>query len=180
MHLIVDCTTTQNQLRYNGIGQYTKNIVKRLIEKDNIELTLLMFNNESTLDQYLKGKNVEIYRIGKVKDSDYKNILLYITKILPAIKKLKTPESIYFCPYFWIGIPSLHIPTVLMIHDFILPKFNIYSEKGYIQNTIKKVMYWSEMFKARYCKAILTNSKQTTKDFRKYFPTYPKYKWVEL
>ncbi|HBB64446.1 MAG: mannosyltransferase [candidate division WS6 bacterium GW2011_GWC1_33_20] len=174
MHLIVDCTTTQNQLRYNGIGQYTKNIVKRLIEKDNIELTLLMFNNESTLDQYLKGKNVEIYRIGKVKDSDYKNILLYITKILPAIKKLKTPESIYFCPYFWIGIPSLHIPTVLMIHDFILPKFNIYSEKGYIQNTIKKVMYWSEMFKARYCKAILTNSKQTTKDFRKYFPTYPK------
>lgn len=29
------------------------------------------------------------------------------------------------------------------------------------------------MYKARYCKAIITNSKCTTKDFKKYFPKYP-------
>ena len=173
MHLIIDCTTTQNQLKFNGIGKYTKNVVRRLIEKD-IDMTLLLFDGESTLDPYLNGKNVNKYRLGKVRDSDYKNILTYITKILPAIRKVKREDSIYFCPYFWIGIPSLHIPTVLMIHDMILPIFNIYSEKGFIQNLIKRFMYWLELYKARYCKAIITNSNCTTKDFQKYFPKYPK------
>jgi len=174
MHLIIDCTTTQNQLKYNGVGQYTKHIVSRILEKKDIELTLLMFNGESTLDPYLKGKNVHIHRLGNVRVSDYKNIFTYIFKILPAIKKHKREDSIYFCPYFWIGIPSLHIPTVLMIHDFILPIYNIYSEQSVFHNLFRRVQYWLELFKARYCKAILSNSLCTTKDFSKYFPKYPK------
>ena len=174
MHLIIDCTTTQNQLKHHGIGQYTKHIVKGLTEKEDIDITLLMYDSESTIDEYLKGKNIQIQRLGKVRQSDYKNIFTYYTKILPAIKKVKQENSIYFCPYFWIGIPSRHIPTVLMVHDFILPIFNIYSEKGFIQNTLKRILYWIEMNKAKRCKAILTNSKHTTKDFRKYFPKYPK------
>ena len=174
MHLIIDCTTTQNQLKYNGVGQYTKHIVSRILEKKDIDVTLLMFNGESTLDPYLKGKNVHIHRLGNVRVSDYKNIFTYIFKILPAIKKHKREDSIYFCPYFWIGIPSLHIPTVLMIHDFILPIYNIYSEQSVFHNLFRRVQYWSEMYKARYCKAILSNSFCTTKDFSKYFPKYPK------
>ena len=173
MHIIVDCTTTQNQLNYHGIGKYTKHIVKGLIE-NGIDLTLLMFNGSSTIDEYIKSSNVEVYRLGELRVSDYKNIITYHTKILPAIRKVRRQDSIYFCPYFWIGIPSRHIPTVLMVHDMILPIFNIYSEKGYIQNLIKKGMYWLELYKARYCKAIITNSKQTSKDFSKYFPKYPK------
>lgn len=130
MHLIIDCTTTQNQLKNNGIGQYTKHIVIQILQKKNIDLTLLMFDGESTLDPYIK--DIQIHRLGKIKVSDYKNIFTYIFKILPAIKKYKREDSIYFCPYFWIGIPSLHIPTVLMVHDFILPIFNIYSEKSFL------------------------------------------------
>lgn len=174
MHLIIDCTTTQNQLKYNGIGQYTKHIVSRILEKKDIDITLLMFDGESTLDQYLKGKNIHIHRLGKVKPSDYKNFLTYTFKILPAIKQYKREDSIYFCPYFWIGIPSLHIPTVLMVHDFILPIYNIYSEKSIFHNIFRGIQYWIEMYKAKYCKAIITNSKYTAKDFMKYFPKYPK------
>lgn len=175
MHIIIDCTTTQNQLNYHGIGKYTKHIVKGLIES-NIDLTLLMFNGPSTIDEYIKSSNVEVYRLGELKLSDYKNIITYHSKILPAIRKVRRQDSIYFCPYFWSGIPSRHISTVLMVHDFILPIFNIYSEKGVIQNFIKKILYWIEMRKAKYCSAVITNSKYTAKDFRKYFPKYPKEK----
>ena len=173
MHIIIDCTTTQNQLDFHGIGKYTKHIVKGLINK-GIDITLLMYEGSSTIDEYIKKDNVEIYRLGPIVKSDYRNIIRYHTQILPAIKKVRREDSIYFCPYFWIGIPSRHIPTVLMIHDMILPIFNIYSEKGFLQNIIKKGMYWLELYKARYAKAIITNSKQTAKDFSKYFPKYPK------
>lgn len=176
MHLIIDCTTTQNQLKYNGIGQYTKHIVSRILEKEDIDITLLMFNGESTLDEYLKGRAVHIHRLGKVRVSDYKNIFTYFFQILPAVKKYRKEDSIYFCPYFWIGIPSLHIPTVLMVHDFILPIYNIYSEQSIFHNIFRGIQYWFEMFKARHCKAIITNSKYTARDFERYFPRYPKEK----
>lgn len=175
MHIIVDCTTTQNQLNFHGIGKYTKHVVKGLIE-NGIDLTLLMFDGPSTIDEYIKSSNVEVYRLGELRVSDYKNIITYHSKILPAIRKVRRQDSIYFCPYFWIGVPSRHIPTVLMVHDFILPIFNIYSEKGVIQNFIKKILYWIEMRKAKYCSAVITNSKHTAKDFKKYFPKYPKEK----
>ena len=66
-----------------------------------------------------------------------------------------------------------------MVHDFILPIFNIYSEKGAIQNFIKKILYWIEMRKAKYCSAVIANSKYTAKDFKKYFPKYPKEKYFQ-
>lgn len=173
MHLIIDCTTTQNQLKNHGIGQYTKNIVKGILEKGDIDVTLLLFKGESTLDPYLKKRKVNVERIGGLRLSDYKNVITYVTRILPVIRRIKRDDSVYFCPYFWIGIPSRHVPTVLAIHDFVLPKFNIYSEKGYIQNGIKRILYWLELRKAKDCKAILTCSKHTAKDFKKYFPKYP-------
>ena len=174
MHLIIDCTTTQNQLKYNGIGKYTQHIVKGLIQNYDMDITLLLFDGESTIDPYLKDRKVNIERLGKLRVSDYKNIYTYVTKILPAIKKVRREDSIYFCPYFWIGIPSLHIPTVLVVHDFALPMFNTYSEKGVLQNFIKKVLYWLELRKAKYCKGIIVDTKYTAKDFKKYFPKYPK------
>lgn len=178
MHLIIDCTTTQNEFKHHGIGVYTKNIVKKLLDYKNINISLLLFNAESTLDKILEQerKNVKIIRIGKLRKSDYKNYLWYLIQLLPNILRIKQKDSIYFCPYFWTGIPSLHIPTVLMIHDMILPIFNIYSEKNKIHNSIKKILYWFELRKARYCKYIVTNSNQTRNDFIKYFPKYNKEK----
>jgi glycosyltransferase involved in cell wall biosynthesis len=174
MHIIVDGTTTQNQLKYNGVGQYTKHILEGILNTKELDLTLILFEGESTLDSLLKKAtaNVKIIRIGKLRKSDYLNPIWYLTKILPAILKNKKENSVYFCPYFWQGIPSLWIPTVLMVHDFTLPKFNIYSEQGPIKNIIKGILYWLEMFKARFCKAIITNAKYTAKDFEHYFPRY--------
>lgn len=176
MHLIIDCTTTQNQLKYNGVGQYTKHILKGLIERANFDITLLLFEKDSTIDPYLKNlpSNIKVERIGSYKVSDYLNYLWYKTRILPTIKKVRREDSIYFCPYFWAGIPSRHIPTVLAVHDFILPKFNIYSEQSPVHNFVKKILYWMEMYKARYCKEILTCSKYTARDFLEYFPKYDK------
>jgi len=176
MHLIIDCTTTQNELKHHGIGKYTKNVVKELLNYKDIKISILLFDAQSTLDKTLEKEreNVEIIRIGKLRKSDYKNYLWYLIQLLPNILKIKQKNSIYFCPYFWAGIPSLHIPTVLMIHDMILPLFNIYSEKNKINNSIKKILYWLELRKAKYCKYIVVNSNQTKKDFLKYFPKYNK------
>ena len=59
MHVIVDCTTTQNQLKHHGVGVYTKNVVKELLEYKNIKFSLLLFDGDSTLDpiqEKRKGK----------------------------------------------------------------------------------------------------------------------------
>ena len=62
MHLIIDCTTTQNQLKNHGIGQYTKNIVKGILGKGILMLHYYSLR-ESTLDPY-KKKKVNVERIG--------------------------------------------------------------------------------------------------------------------
>jgi len=174
MHIIIDCTTTQNQLKHHGIGVYTKNIIKNILRNKNIKFSLLLFNEDSTLDQILEDRdnNVEVVRIGKLRQSDYKNYFWYLVQFLPNILKIKQKDSVYLCPYFWTGIPSLFIPTVLVVHDMILPIFNIYSEKGNFHNFIKKMLYWLELRKAKYCKAIITHSCSTKDDFLKYFPKY--------
>jgi glycosyltransferase involved in cell wall biosynthesis len=176
MHLIIDCTTTQNQLKHHGIGVYTKQVVKNIIKNEETKFSLLLFNVPSTLDNTLKNKpnNVEIVRIGKLRKSDYLNKLWFYTQYLPKIKKVQTKDSIYYSPYFWTGIPSNTLPTILMIHDMILPIFNIYSEGSKIKNFIKKQLYWIELNKSKKCKGILVNSQCTKGDYLKYYPNYDK------
>jgi glycosyltransferase involved in cell wall biosynthesis len=176
MHLIIDCTTTQNQLKHHGIGVYTKQVVKNIIKNEETKFSLLLFNVPSTLDNTLKNKpnNVEIVRIGKLRKSDYLNKLWFYTQYLPKIKKVQTKDSIYYSPYFWTGIPSNTLPTILMIHDMILPIFNIYSEGSKIKNFIKKQLYWIELNKSKKCKGILVNSQCTKDDYLKYYPNYDK------
>ena len=174
MHIIIDCTTTQNQLKHHGIGVYTKNLVSNIINNPQTKFSLLLFNAPSTLDKELKNKppNVEIVGIGKLRTSNYLNIVWYYTQYLPKIKKIKTKDSVYFCPYFWLGIPSKTLPTVLMIHDMILPIYNIYSEGSKFKNIIKKQLYWLELNKSKKCKGVVVNSKCTKKDYLKYYPNY--------
>ncbi len=64
MHLIIDATTTQDQLAYAGVGQYTKNIVSYLIKlHPDIDISLLLFaDRKSTL------KDI-IYKTQKRKNS---------------------------------------------------------------------------------------------------------------
>lgn len=176
MHIIIDATTTQDQLSYAGIGQYTKNIILHLIKLyPNTNFSLLLFNNkESTLDGQIDNlKNVEIVDIGKYKVNDYKNDIWYFFKILPIIKKIKQKDSIFFSPYFWRNYPSYTIPTVLFIHDMNLPMFNMYSQISPIHNLIRAVQYWMTMYKSLKCKYLVTNSQTSKNDYLRYFPKYP-------
>jgi glycosyltransferase involved in cell wall biosynthesis len=176
MHIIIDATTTQDQLSYAGIGQYTKNIILNLTKLyPNTNFSLLLFNDkESTLDGQIENlKNVQIVDIGKYKVNDYKNDIWYFFKILPIIKKIKQKDSIFFSPYFWRNYPSYTMPTVLFIHDMNLPMFNMYSQISPIHNLIRAVQYWMTMYKSLKCKYLISNSQTTKNDYLKYFPKYP-------
>jgi len=176
MHIIIDATTTQDQMAYAGPGRYTRNIILSLVkEYPDTKYSILLFEDkESTLDTEIsKYPNAQIIRIGKYKDNDYKNDITYLTQILPAIKKIKQKDSIYFCPYFWRNFPSYTMPVVLFIHDMNLPMFNMYSQQSPIHNFIRKIQYWMTLNKAMKCKHIITNSQNTKADFLKYYPKYP-------
>lgn len=175
MHIIIDCTTTQDQFAYSGIGQYTKNITLSLakLNKDTKYSILLFEGKESTLDKEIKKyKNIKVTRVGKYKLNDYKNDITYKFQILPAVKRIRRKDSIYFCPYFWRNYPSDKMPTVLFIHDMNLPIFNMYSQQSELKNWIRKMQYWSTLDKSLKCTNIICNSETTRNDYLKYYPEY--------
>ena len=176
MHLIIDATTTQDQLAYAGIGQYTKNIISYLIKlHPDIDISLLLFaDRKSTLkDIIYKNKNVKIVNIGKYQINDFKNDLWYYTKVLPKIKEIKKENSIYFCPYFWRNFPVNTLPTVLFVHDMNLAMFNMYSQKSWVHNLIRKIQYWMTMNKSLKTEHIICNSQTIKQDYLRYYPKYP-------
>ena len=176
MHIIIDGTTTQDQMAYAGPGRYTRNIILSLVKEypDTKYVILLFENKESTLDTEIsKYPNAEILRIGEYKDNDYKNDTTYLTQILPTIKKIKQKDSIYFCPYFWRNFPSYSMPVVLFIHDMNLPMFNMYSQQSPLHNFVRKIQYWMTLNKAMKCKHLVTNSQNTKTEFLQYYPKYP-------
>ena len=145
MHIIIDATTTQDQMAYAGPGRYTRNIILSLVkEYPDTKYSILLFNDkQSTLDDEIsKYPNAEIIRIGKYKVNDYKNDITYLKQILPAVKKIKQKNSIYFCPYFWRNFPSYSMPVVLFIHDMNLPMFNMYSHQSPFPTFFRKLHYW--------------------------------------
>lgn len=177
MHIIIDATTTQDQLAYAGIGQYTKNIVLHLAKEfPSTKYSVLLFDEkESTLDNEMsKYENIEIVRIGRYWINDYKNDLVYYLQVLPKIKKIAKKDSIFFSPYFWRNYPSYSMPTVIFVHDMNLPLFNMYSQQSPAHNVIRKIQYWFSMNKSLRCRYILCNSETTKKDYLKYYPQYPK------
>ncbi len=185
MHLIIDATTTQDQLKHNGIGQYTKNLTNELIkisEFEGFKISLLLFNESSTLNtgSLQKKENVFIQNIGKKRLSNFLNNIWYKTQIKPGLLKIlnKFPHDnfVYFCPYFWRNFPTElapSIPIALAFHDFALPEFNIYSTKSPVHNQIRKLQYWQTLNKAVETDAILACSNYTKKIFEKYYPQYP-------
>jgi len=177
MHIIIDATTTQDEMQSNGIGVYTRHIIRFLIKGfPKSHFTLLLFDGESKLDPYLDPKpaNVSIERIGPKRSNNFLNRLWFKKQILPGIKRVIRGDSIYFSPYFWRGLPVKTLPTISMIHDFILPLYNIYSQKSFVHNLIRKIQYKQEMKRMNQCRGIVANSQNTANDFSKYFPNYDK------
>jgi hypothetical protein len=68
MHIIIDATTTQDQLAYAGIGQYTKSVIFALVKAfPQTQYSILLFDGKvSTLEPTIESfKNVKIERVGK-------------------------------------------------------------------------------------------------------------------
>lgn len=175
MHIIIDGTTTQDQLAYAGPGQYAKNIILHLVKLfPDTKYSILLFNNkESTLGKIQKYENVEIIDIGKYRINDYKNDIWYFFNILPLINKVKKKNSIFFSPYFWRNFPSYSMKTVLFVHDMNLPLFNMYSQISPLHNFVRMIQYWAAMYKSLKCKKIVFNSETSRNDYLHYFPQYP-------
>ena len=127
----------------------------------------MLFNNkESTLGESInKFSNVEIVDIGVYRVSGYKNDIWYARNMLPKIKKIKKDDSVYFCPYFWRNFPSDIMPTVLFVHDMILPMFGPYSQQSVFHNWVRKLQYWMTLDKAVNCRYVLCNSETTRADY---------------
>jgi len=177
MHIIIDATTTQDQLAYAGIGQYTKSIILALAKTyPDTQYSILLFNDKvSTIEpEIYKYKNVKIERIGKYRLNDYKNDIFYFTQMLPVINRVKKSGSIYYCPYFWRNYPAYTVPTVLFVHDMNLPMFNMYSQQSKLHNLFRGIQYWFTLNKSMKCKYIVTNSQTSLNDYLKYYPNYPK------
>lgn len=181
LQIIIDGTTTQDQMAFHGIGQYTKNILIEMFKLDpEIDFRILLFDAPSTLDEFLpKFLNIKIERIGALRQNNFLNFRWWKKQFLPKIyeilqKNININEKNikFFQPYFWRGVPSKILPTILMIHDMNLPIFNIYSQKGFFQNQIRKFQYWKELNKSKFCESIITNSKNTKNDFLKFFPSF--------
>lgn len=179
MHVIIDATTTQDEMAFHGIGQYTKNIILSLLKNySDLEITVLLFEDkQSTLDKDISSfKNCKIARVGKYRSNNYLNNLWYFLQFLPVIRKERKKGSLYFCPYFWRNYPAFLLPTILFVHDMNLARFNMYSQKGVFFNFLRKIQYWKVMYKSYFCKRILCNSNATKKDFLRYLKRYPEKK----
>lgn len=187
MHIIISATTTQDQLKHAGPGQFTKNVIEQMVvAHPETKFTLLLFDSASTLDDFIarctkeNKSNLEIVRIGPYRVSNYLNVIWYYLQYLPQIKKIKQPDSVYFSPYFWRYFPAKELPTVLFIHDFALPIFKFYSAKGPLHNYFRKFQYWDALNDSVDCRAIITNIAHTKEEYLNRYPKYPSDKVFEV
>lgn len=174
MNLIIDCTTTQDQLKHHGVGHYTLKLVETMVKNNpDDQFFLLLFDGDSTLkDATLTAKNVEVVRIGKFRVSGYKNWLWYKLQFEPAIKALlqRYPDAKYLCPYFWKYYPATLMPTYVTIHDLAFPVFNAYSEQSPLHNLGRRVQYWDAMSGLKKCAGVFTDSDYTRKELLRLMP----------
>lgn len=179
MRIIIDARTTQDEIKFNGVGRYSRFIIQYLVKLfPTQEYVLIMYDSPSTLDDFLKlnYENVRIVRIGKFNDQGIFRLILHNLDLFfhislnKALRKIGTKEAVFFSPYFWRGLPILDIKTYVTIHDFALPKYDIYSTISPIHNKLRKIHYWYELYRLQYCERILSDSTNTTNDIVTYLP----------
>ncbi len=178
MKVLIDARTTQDEIKYNGVGRYSRFIIEYLIKNfADTTFGLILYNSPSTLDEFLKSKprNVEIERIGKYESKGALNLislnldLIFHWSLNKVILKNQKKYDVFFAPYFWRGMPVFFLPTVVTIHDFALPRFNIYSTISPIHNILRMINYWMEIIRIYFAKYIICDSEFTKKDLFKYF-----------
>lgn len=183
MKIIIDARTTQDEIKYNGVGRYSRFIIEYLIKDfPNTQFVLLLYNNFSTLDSFInsKPKNLSIVRIGEYKEGRGVDLiklnldLFFHISLNKCLKNIDLSDAVFFSPYFWRGLPVNILPTVVTIHDFALPFFNIYSTISPLHNYIRKIHYNNEMKNVLKAKEIIVDAKFTLEDFLGRYPKYNK------
>ncbi len=168
----IDITTTQNQFRYRGIGNVTKEIVSRWILEHPEEIVLFGFSTSSTIQI---PKEVSFVDIGmsialtpitkfKYKSGLYSRINTYISS--SQGKKLKA----FFSPFIHSGVPynPKQYVTVCFVHDIIQATTGRYSLNPAI-NFMKKQQYMQDWKLLKYADRILTNSEVSKLDLESKF-----------
>jgi glycosyltransferase involved in cell wall biosynthesis len=183
MNIVIDARTTQDEVKYNGIGRYARIIIEQLVRNNPEEnFSLILYSIESTLDAFLETKpqNVNVINIGEYNQTGILNMirhnfdLFFHIRLNKALKNVDRKNSIFFSPYFWRGLPVFKLPTVAVFHDFALVKYNIYSTISFFHNIIRFFHYWSEIFKMHFAKHIIVDSQYTYEDIFKYLPLMKK------
>ncbi|MCK9368646.1 glycosyltransferase [Candidatus Dojkabacteria bacterium] len=181
MKVIIDARTTQDEIKYNGVGRYSRFIIEHLISDfPETRYELIMYDSDSTLDEFFKKErnNVRIIRIGKYNQTGFMHMILhnldlvFHIRLTKALLKTNRKDAVFLSLYFWRGLPVLLVPTVASIHDFALPRYGIYSAISPIHNFLRFIHYWYEILRVYFCKAVICDSDFTRADIKKYFPLY--------
>lgn len=181
MKVIIDARTTQDEVKLNGIGRYSRFVVEYMIRNQpETQFYLLMYNAPSTIDEFLKSnpKNVTKVSLGKyLSKGGIEMILLNLDlvfrySLLKALRKIDLKDAVFFSPYFWRGLPTFLLPTVVYFHDFAYPHFNIYSTISPFHNFLRFIHYWWDFIFVLKSKFVLTAADYTINDFKKRFPKF--------
>ena len=179
MEIVIDARTTQDEVKYNGIGRYARIIIEELVRNNpDCNFKLILYSAESTLDSFLSSnpKNVEIISIGEYNQTGFVNMikhnfdLFFHIRLNKALRNIERKNSIFFSPYFWRGLPVFKIPTVAVFHDFALVKYNIYSTISVLHNVVRFFHYWNEIIRMHFVNHLIVDSQYTYDDIFKYLP----------
>jgi len=138
-----------------GIVVYTKNIIDNLLEIDNKNEYVLLYNNPSLLGTYSKYKNIKEVVIS------FRNKLLWDQIGVPGVVKSEKIDII-FNPKLSIPLftPAKKIFTLPGLEQFVLP--NVFSWRDRLYSHIMEPLYFKR------ANAIIVMTEKARTDLKKY------------
>ncbi|MCA9385117.1 glycosyltransferase [Candidatus Dojkabacteria bacterium] len=174
MKIAIDITSILDQYAHRGIGTYTKQIVRILIQNPHITWHLIGFSsrkvNFATLAlQDTNFSHVQFHSIGPVVPSGIFNRKHSKKHILPLLEIIR--PDIYFAPHFERGIFKGSWKNIVMIHDLIPIETRIYSQKSSFHNIVKGLFYNYQLKKVlQNSDHFIVNSETTKASLIHHFP----------
>ncbi len=178
MKIIIDARTTQDEIKLNGVGRYSRFIIEYLVRNfPNTKFELIMYEDDSTIEHLIGAfENLSVVRIGRYNEKGFVNMikhnldLVFHVSLNKALKIIDTSDTVFLSLYFWKGLPVFKIPTVSVIHDFALVVFNIYSTISPFHNILRFIHYWYELLRVYFAKHIIVDASFTITEMKKYLP----------
>jgi glycosyltransferase involved in cell wall biosynthesis len=162
LKLAIDITALLDQYSNRGIGTYTRNLVREIMLRNEIQIHLIGFKTEkdnlSKLGLSSFPQNVVFHSLGAIQPSSAKNIFVWKKLYMPLLKKIA--PDIYIAPNFERGIqPNAPWKNIVVIHDIIPVMTGNFSNKSIFHNILKKQFYLRQLKKALKAEHIVTISK---------------------